>query len=404
MTDDRGVTSLKAHFTAFLAAEPQRLHVAAHSHHPWPDVSLAAQERAWRDAAQHQDAKWDVVFGEVLPEARRRIADVLGLEGDGTTLAVAPNTHELLVRILSCLPAPTRVLTTDAEFHSASRQLRRLEEDGLAEVERVPAQPFATFVDRFSAAAARGGHHLVLCSVVHFDSGFVVPDVGAAIAAAVPDPSTFVVLDGYHHFMAVPAQLDTATQRRAFYVAGGYKYAMAGEGACFLHCPPGYGERPRTTGWFAGFADLERPVGGRVAYGGGGDRFLGATFDPTAWYRFVAVQRWLEDVGWDVARVHAHVGLLQRRFLERLDDVLDATARDRLGVLLPARDEVADRGHFLTFAGSQAADVHRALAAERVVTDLRGDRLRIGLGVANDEGDVDELVVRLARALVDGRE
>ena len=38
------------------------------------------------------------------------------------------------------------------------------------------------------------------------------------------------------------------------YLAGGYKYAMAGEGACFMHCPPGFGARPRNTGWYASFA------------------------------------------------------------------------------------------------------------------------------------------------------
>ena len=395
---------LKPHFRRFLEADPARLHAAAHSHHPWPDVTFAAQQRAWLDAAAHQDDKWGVVFGDVLAEARRRIAAVLGLEGDGGTLAVAPSTHELLVRILSCLPTPTRVLTTDAEFHSATRQLRRLEEDGLAVVSRIPAQPFGTFVERFADAAAGGGHHLVLCSVVHFDSGFAVPDAGAAVVAAVPDDGTFVVLDGYHHFMAIPTALDAATQRRAFYVAGGYKYAMAGEGACFLHCPPGYGPRPRNTGWFAGFGDLERPVDARVGYGDGGDRFLGATFDPTAWYRFVAVQRWLEDVGWDVARVHAHVRALQARLLDGLEAELDGAVRRRLGALVPARDEVEDRGHFLAFAGPATRGVHGALAAEQVVTDLRGDRLRIGLGVANDEADVDELLARLRRALAAVRE
>ena len=37
---------LRAHFARFLTADPARLHVAAHSHHPWPDVTRAAQIEA----------------------------------------------------------------------------------------------------------------------------------------------------------------------------------------------------------------------------------------------------------------------------------------------------------------------------------------------------------------------
>ncbi len=90
---------------------------------------------------------------------------------------------------------------------------------------------------------------------------------------------------------------------------------MAGEGACFAHCPPGYATRPRDTGWFAGFADLEGAAGGKVAYAAGGGRLLGGTFDPTGVYRLNAVQRWLDALGVAVADIHEHVAALQARFL-----------------------------------------------------------------------------------------
>ena len=97
---------------------------------------------------------------------------------------------------------------------------------------------------------------------------------------------------------------------RAFYLAGGYKYAMAGEGACFLHCPPGYAPRPRDTGWFAAFGALaERQQG--VPYAQGGGRFLGATFDPSGLYRMQAVLTWLDAIGLRVEAIHAHVLALQ---------------------------------------------------------------------------------------------
>ena len=44
------MSSYASHFSRFLGAVPGRLHVAAHSHHPWPDVTFAAQEQAWLDA------------------------------------------------------------------------------------------------------------------------------------------------------------------------------------------------------------------------------------------------------------------------------------------------------------------------------------------------------------------
>ena len=375
------MTDYSSHFSRFLGAVPGRLHVAAHSHHPWPDVTFEAQQQAWLDAARLLDDKWDEVFGAVLPEAAAHITGRLGLSDPGA-IAFAPSTHALVMRLLSTLSPPVRILTTDAEFHSFARQSARLEEDGLAAVERVAAEPFATFPQRFTQAASRGGHDLVYLSQVFFNSAYVVPDL-AALVAAVPDDEALVVIDGYHGFMAVPTDLG-AVERRAFYLAGGYKYAMAGEGACFAHCPPGYAERPRDTGWFAGFAQLSAGAAGKVAYASGGARLFGATFDPTGVYRLNAVQRWLDGLGVAVADIHAHVRRLQDRFL----------ASGPHPELVPGPD-AGDRGHFLTFRLADAAAIHAALHAAGVITDYRDDRLRIGFGLDHGDADVDDLVRRL---------
>ena len=50
---------------------PERLHLAAHSHHLWPDVTRDAMLACWDDAARLLDHKWDRIFGEVLPESTR---------------------------------------------------------------------------------------------------------------------------------------------------------------------------------------------------------------------------------------------------------------------------------------------------------------------------------------------
>src|SRR3546814_6605943 len=62
-------------------------------------------------------------------------SDLLGLGvgglDDASSLAFAPNTHDFLRRLLSCLPVgrPPRILTSDGEFHSFTRQAARLEEE-----------------------------------------------------------------------------------------------------------------------------------------------------------------------------------------------------------------------------------------------------------------------------------
>ncbi len=378
--------SYKAHFRRFLEADPGRLHFAAHSHHLWPDVTFAAQERCWLDAARLADRKWEHVFGAVIPSVQRGVARLLNLSRP-EDIAFAPNTHGLLNRLLSCLPRdrPLRVLTTDGEFHSLTRQLRRLEEDGLARVDWLAVEPFDDFAERFAAAAAAGGHDLVYLSQVFFNSGFALDNVGE-LAAAVPDPETFVVLDGYHGFLALPTDL-AAVEARAFYLAGGYKYAMAGEGAAFLHAPPGAGTRPRDTGWYAAFGALERGEGARVGYGADGSRFLGATFDPSGLYRLVAVLGWLAELGLDAAAIHAHAHRLQRNFVDGLSGLgLAALHPGQLIVPEPAR-----RGNFLTFRTSAAGEIYGRLLARNVITDFRADTLRFGFGLYHDDDDVERL-------------
>lgn len=386
--------SYKPHFSRFLSAAPTRLHLAAHSHHLRPDVTREAHIRAWDDAARLADAKWGMVFGELIPSLQRHVARHLNLP-DPTTIAVAPNTHDLLRRLLSCLEPsrPARILATDGEFHTCTRQVSRLEEENLVLVERVPVEPLKSFARRFCAAAGRGGHDLVFFSHVFFNSGFAVPDLEEVIAA-VPDDSTLIAIDAYHGFLALPTDLEPIADR-AFYMAGGYKYAMAGEGACFLHCPPGYGMRPRDTGWFAAFGALSGKSEG-VPFGEDGTRFLGATFDPTALYRFNAVMDWLDGLGLTVADIHAHVMRVQEAFLAALR-ARPVAGLDVAALVVPP--DMQPRGHFLTFRTQHAGDLRARLSEASIVTDFRGDRLRLGFGLYHDAEDAPEIVERLGMAL-----
>ena len=383
---------LTSHFAKFRAAAPERINLAAHSHHDWPDVTFSAQEECWRDAARLGGDKWGFVFGELIPKIQAGIAQQLRLP-DPATIAVAPNTHEFFRRLLSCFLAdrPIRILTSDAEFHTARRQLARLEEDGLVAVERIAAEPFATFAARFQAACAKGGHDLVFVSQVFFTSAATCGDI-AALVKAVPSRDTFVVIDGYHGFMARPTDLYEVAER-AFYVAGGYKYAMAGEGACFMHCPPGYGPRPRDTGWYADFGALAAPAGKAVGYPNDGRRFLGATFDPVGLYRLAAVFDFLTAQNLDVARIHAHAGALMAQFLDGVA-AIGIAGLARTDVITPLGRDAA-HGNFLTFRNARAGEIEARLAKVGVHCDHRGDRLRFGFGLCNSAADVERALARI---------
>lgn len=366
------------HFSRFLDADPERIHFAAHSHHPWPDITFEAHTRAWLDAAEHMDDKWGSIFEDLMPRLSAQISSHLGL-ADPSTIVFAPNTHSLLNRLFSCLDPPVRVLSTDAEFHSFARQSRRWEEAGLAIIDRVPAEPFDTFPERFTMEARSGAHDLIYFSHVHFDSGYVVPEIDR-IVSSVSEQRAFVVIDGYHSFMALPVDL-ASIQERAFFLAGGYKYAMAGEGACFMHCPPGYGPRPVDTGWYAGFGQLESGVYGTISYADDGSRFAGATFDPSGLYRLDAVLEWLRSIEMGPREIHEYVGALQAQFLEGAPEI---------GELLPPRG--VHRGNFLTFRSDRAPTLYEELHQRSVVTDHRRDRLRIGFGIYQTSEDVRRLL------------
>jgi selenocysteine lyase/cysteine desulfurase len=385
---------LRGHFSEFRAAQPARIHLAAHSHHFWPDAACAAHRRALNDAARLADSKWEMIFGELLPRVQRGIAAVLALP-DPATLAFAPNTHDFVRRLLSALPPAStpRILTSDSEFHSFARQIARLEEDALVVVERIAAEPFASFPDRFAAAARRGGHDLVFLSQIFFNSA-AASGALEQIVAAVAGAQTVVAIDGYHGFMALPTDF-AASAARAFYLAGGYKYAMAGEGVCFMHCPPGFAMRPRDTGWFAAFGALSGD-GRSVAYGTDGSRFMGATFDPTGLYRMGAVFDWMNDIGLTVDAIHRHVMALQELFRA---EVARAKLRPLCESRLVTPVASASRGHFLTFELAGAQAMHERLTRANIVTDVRGERIRFGFGCYHTEEEIEAAVAAIARAL-----
>ena len=233
------------------------------------------------------------ILGPLWEEARRRVAAVLELP-DPATLCFAPNTHEFALRILSALPERPRVLTTTGEFHSFSRQVARLEEDGLAAGDAGSGRARR----RGSGAAGGGGA-----------GGAVRPRLGVAGLL----------------------QLGLRARRGGARRGGGRRRGAGHRRLSRLH---GGADEPRRRGgaasstwraatntpWRArarasstrrraGCRARATPAGSRpsatcrgrnparVPFPRDGMRFMGATFDPSGLFRLVAALRWLEARG-----------------------------------------------------------------------------------------------------------
>jgi selenocysteine lyase/cysteine desulfurase len=221
---------------------------------------------------------------------------------------------------------------------------------------------------------------LILVSQVLFSSGRMFDGVEELAAWSRPE-GPWVIIDGYHAFMAVERPLGPDAARTAFYLGGGYKYAMAGEGAAFLHAPPGFGPRPPITGWYAEFDDLTLPPD-MVGYAPDAMRFMGATFDPSGLYRFNAVQRMLGENGLSTARISSLAAGLQRQLVDSIGETALAGAE----LLNPPGPDPHAR--FLAFRSPDAQRWCAQLKQQGCIVDVRADVLRIGLGLYHDEADI----------------
>ena len=381
--------ALAPHYSRFRVAE--RLLLTGHSHQAWPDCGFDGQTQAWLDAAQYADDKWEHAFAQA-DRVRAGFARLLGDErGD---IALGANTHELIVRLLSALPLRQRprLVTTDGEFHSIRRQLDRLEEEGLAIV-RVPEAPLESLAARL-AKAVDERTALVLVSVVFFDTGRIARGLGE-VAQSCRRHGSALLVDAYHALNVVPFSLTEEGLGDAFVVGGGYKYCQLGEGNCFLRIPPNTELRPVITGWFSEFSVMtERQRNDRVAYGERGDRFAGATYDPTSNYRAARV--------FDFFQEHALTPALLREVsqhqIELLASAFDALDLDPAIVTRHRGCPLDQVGGFLSLQSSRAAVLVRKLQERGVSTDSRGDVLRLGPAPYLSDRQLQDSVALLGEA------
>lgn len=391
----RTPNALAPHYARFRVAE--RLLLTGHSHQAWPDVGFDGHLEAWTDAAELVDEKWDRAEARAA-RVRRGVAALLGTAAD--EIALGTNTHELVVRFLSALPLRERprLVTTDGEFHSIRRQLDRLAEENVIEVVKVSAEPPAAVAERL-VAAVDDRTAAVLVSSVLFANARIVTSLDRVMERCRRVGAELLV-DAYHQLGVVPCDLRRDGLDDAFVTGGGYKYCQLGEGNCFLRVPPGRAMRPVITGWYAEFAELEASPGSGVAYGAGPARWAGATYDPTSHYRAARVFDFFEAQGLTapfLRDVSQHqVALLARRF-DALDLDPAAITRDRT---VP----IEAFGGFLALRTRHAGRLQAALRRRGVLTDHRGEVLRLGPAPYLTDQQLEAAVAALAEALGEVRQ
>jgi kynureninase len=359
-------------FTRVRAAYEGRVYLANHS----LGRPLDAVEDDVREALAGWYARmggaWEAWNAE-SDAFRARIARLLGARRAD---CVVPKTSagQGLRAVLNTYDARPRVVATRGEFDSLDVILRTYAERGRIALTFVEARDDA-FAAEDIVAAITDGTDLVVVSQVMFETGSIVADLPAIVARA-KAVGARVLLDVYHAVGVIP--VDVAALDVDFAVGGSYKYLRGGPGACYLYIAPRHvdaGLATLDTGWFAKESpfDYARPHPPRFAKGG--DAWLESTPAVLPLYQARAGQRFTLAIG--VERLRPHSLALQRRLVELLAE---------RGVV--ARGGTPDRGAFVVLRDARARALAEALAQRGIVTDARGEWLRLCPDVLTEDAEL----------------
>lgn len=370
-------TKLARHYTEFLVH--QRVLLTGHSHQAWPNVAREGLIQAWHDAASGVSSKWANAFVQadrVRQGYRRWLSD----QDAESVYALASSGHDLCIRLFSALPSRELIVSTRAEFHSATRQLRRATEAGF-QIYWVDEDPIESLVSRV-ADRVDNQTSLVLISSVTYRRGLVLRDI-PLLAERCRLYGVPLLVDAYHQVGALP--FDIGSMNDAFVLGGGNKYCQMGEGVAFLRVPAWAQDlRPIVTGWFADAPDHD----GRIGYADGAARWEGATYDVTAHYRAARVLDFFDEHQLSAERLRR----LSIRQVERLRDGIRRADLDPRRIrerdLVPAEQ----RGGFLALQCDDADAWVAALRQRGVWADARGGILRLGPALYVTDEQLDQAV------------
>ncbi|HEX6982657.1 MAG TPA: aminotransferase class V-fold PLP-dependent enzyme [Balneolaceae bacterium] len=378
--------SLQPHYKHFDVAN--RLLFSGHSHQAWPDVALEGLRESFSTTAKLVDNKWDTAFEktETLRNYLRNYYD----DANGL-YCLGQNTHQLLVAWLSSfdLKSKPKIITTDSEFHSLSRQLQRLNEEGL---QIVSVEGHSDEIANQIRKEIDGKTSAVMLSRVYFESGIVNQHL-SEIAEVARNHNVPLLVDDYHGTNTVPISLQQAGLEDCYFLIGGYKYLQWGEGNCFLRYPEDCELRPAVTGWFASFSTLDKPQNDeQVSYDDGNQRFASGTYDSTSQFRAAKVVEFFEEQGLTPSVLREQylnqVKLLKKLFLEQGFDP---------GIIKLRHDRPLEQnGGFLALRSPFARTIRAKLLENGVFTDARADILRIGPAPYITTQQIEQAIEELA--------
>jgi kynureninase len=301
---------------------------------------------------------------------------------------VVPKTSagQSLRAVLNALPGTPRVLSTRGEFDSIDLLLKQYASLGRIEMHWVEADAEGLFTVPEIMRHLRQEIDLVVISQVMFMNGQAVHNL-EQLADACHSVGAKLLVDSYHAIGVFP--VDVAAMRADFVVGGSYKYLRGGPGACFLYLSPeilASGLRPLDTGWFAreNTFGYERHDPPRLR--AGGDAFLESTPPVLTYYQARSGQQFTLAMTVERLREYGQKQLSQLK-VYLADAGIDAIGGD------------ADHGAFLSVRHTNASDLAKRIVESNVITDARGEWLRLCPDCLTRDDELRTAASALQRAL-----
>jgi kynureninase len=327
---------------------------------------------------------WDIWLSE-QEDFRTRIAQLIHAP---RVDCIVPKTSagQSLRAVLNALPGIPRVLSTRGEFDSIDLLLKQYASLGRIEIHWVEADADGRFTVPGIRRHLRQEIDLVVISQVMFMNGQVVHDL-EQLADACHSIGAKLLVDSYHAIGVFP--VDVAAMRVDFAIGGSYKYLRGGPGACFLYLSPeilASGLRPLDTGWFAsentfGYERRDPPL-----LRAGGDAFLESTPPVLTYYQARSGHQFTLALTVERLRAYGQKQLSKLK-LYLADAGIEAIGGD------------ADHGAFLSFRHTNASNLAKKIAESNVITDARGEWLRLCPDCLTRDEELRTAVSVLRRAL-----
>ena len=360
-------------FSRVLAAQRGRVYLANHSLGRPLDATEDDVREALAAWYERMGDAWEAWNAEIAAY-RARLAALLGAPRPD---CVVPKTSagQGLRAVLNAYDGVSHVVATRGEFDSLDLILREYARRGRIALALVDARGDGLFDADDVLAAIAPGTDLVVVSQVMFETGQIVPRL-AAIVARAHAVGARVLLDVYHALGVFP--VDVVALDVDFAVGGSYKYLRGGTGACFLYVHPRHLDgslRTLDTGWFAKESPFAYARPDPPRYGAGGDAWLESTPAVLPFYQARAGQVFTLAIG--AGRLREYSLALQRRLVALLA---------AQGIAARGGDEA--HGAFVVIRHREAPAWSAVLAARGVVTDARGEWLRLCPDVLTTEGEL----------------